>query len=285
MRVAAVQTDPELGRLERNLAGIEAAIERAEADLVVFPESALSGYGFQDRVAVVACAQTIPGPAVDRVADVCRRTGAHAIFGLFERDGDRLFNSAAVVGPAGLIGRYRKSHLPFLGADRFVDPGDLGYPVFETPVGRLGVLICYDMSFPETSRSLKLDGAQVICVITNWPMAAAVSCVHAPPVRAQENHVFLVISDRVGEESGFRFRGESRILDCDGKTLAEGGTEPTIVRASIEPEVADRNRVINVPGQYEIDRIAHRRPETYHRVVDVPVRDGGDRKRSAAAEP
>ena len=268
MLTAVVQTDPRLAAVDANLAAIVAGIREARADLVVFPECALSGYGFDSREAGLAVAQSVPGPATEAVADACSTHGTTAVFGLLERDGDQLFNSAAVVGPDGLIGLYRKNHLPFLGIDRFVDQGDLGYPVFDTPAGRLGVLICYDLSFPEAARSLKLGGAQVVCVVTNWPMAAEVSCVHAPPVRAQENHVHLVVCDRVGSESGFTFRGESRIIDCDGNTLAQAGKEPEIARAELDLAAADRNRTVHVEGAYELDRIDHRRPDTYGRLLD-----------------
>jgi predicted amidohydrolase len=268
MIAAAVQTDPKLADTAHNLQQILAGLEAAQADLVVFPECALSGYGFASREAALDVAQPLPGPASDAVAEVCARTGRTAVVGLLERAGEALYNSAAVITPAGLAGVYRKVHLPYLGVDRFVDGGDLGFPVFDTPAGRLGVLICYDLSFPEAARSLKLDGAQVLCVATNWPLAAEVSCVHSPPVRAQENHLHLVVCDRVGEESGFRFRGQSRVLDCDGRTLAEAGIEPTTVRAELDPAASDANRIVHVAGGYELDRIAHRRPETYGRVVE-----------------
>ncbi len=268
MIAAAVQSDPKLGAPAANLEGILTAIGAAEADLVVFPECAVTGYGFESREAAWEVAQEVPGPATEVVAVACARTGRHVVLGMLERSGDRLFNAAALIGPTGLIGVYRKNHVPFIGVDRFVDPGDLGYPVFDTPIGRLGLLICYDLSFPEACRSLKLDGAQVVCVATNWPIAAEVSCVHAPPVRAQENHVHLVVADRAGEEAGFTFRGESRIVDFDGRTLARAGTEPAIVSAEIDPAAADANRVVHVKGGYEIDRVGHRRPETYGRVVE-----------------
>lgn len=264
---AAVQTDPKLGDVAANLEEIVIGIGAAEADLVVFPECALTGYGFESREQALAVAQEIPGPATEAIAVACSRTDRTVVVGLLEVAGDRLYNAAAVIGPTGLIGVYRKNHLPFLGVDRFVDRGDLGYPVFDTSAGRLGVLICYDLSFPEACRTLKLDGAQIVCVPTNWPLAAEVSCVHAPPVRAQENHVHLVIADRVGQEAGFTFRGESRLVDCDGRTLAGTGTEPAIVIATIDPAAADANLVVHIAGGYELDRIAHRRPETYGRVV------------------
>ena len=89
-----------------------------------------------------------------------------------------------LVGPEGLVGSYRKSHLPFLGVDRFVAPGD-ELPVFDTPIGRIGLEICYDLRFPEVTPTLALAGAEIVCLPTNWPMAAAAtpSCSPGPRIR------------------------------------------------------------------------------------------------------
>lgn len=267
MKITVVQTDPRLGAVERNLDGIVAAVTSAAADLVVFPECALSGYGFDSRQAGLAAAEPVPGPVTAAVARACKASGAHVIFGLLERDGERLFNSAALVGPDGLAGCYRKMHLPHLGIDRFADRGDRGFPVFQTPLGRIGILICYDLSFPEAARVLKLDGAQLLVVPTNWPEAARVSCEHSPFVRAQENHIHVVTADRTGVEAGFRFLGRSRIVDCAGSLVAEAGSDPGVIEGEIDVAESDRNRVVNVGGSYELDRLAHRRPEEYGAIV------------------
>jgi predicted amidohydrolase len=267
VRAAAVQLAPALGDVAANRARIACAIASTRADLVVFPECALSGYGFDSKDAAWPSAETVPGPSTEAWAAACKAAGRRTIVGLLERDGDRLFNAAVLVGPAGVEGVYRKTHLPWLGVDRFTTPGDLGFPVFETPVGRIGILVCYDLSFPEAARCLKLGGAQLVCVPTNWPMAAQVSCVHAPPVRAQENHLHLLTCDRVGEEAGFRFRGGSSITDFDGRVLAVAGDAEETILADLDLAGADHNRVVNVPGLYELDRIAHRRPEIYGRIT------------------
>lgn len=269
MQLAIAQTDPRLADVLANLAAIRAAIRRARgADLVVFPECALAGYGFASREEALPHAEELPGPSTDAIAKSCRDNGCYAIVGMIERVRDALFNTVALVGPSGFEGRYRKMHLPFIGVDRFCTPGDLGFPVFELPFARVGPLICFDLSFPEAARVLKLKGAQLVAVSTNWPEAASISCDFAPFVRAQENHVFVATADRVGTESGFTFRGRSRILDCDAKVVAEASaTEPELLRAQIDPSRADRNRVVYRRGEYELDRIAWRRPEEYGEVV------------------
>jgi len=264
LRVACVQTDPKLGDLAQNLNRILRGIREANADLVVFPECALSGYGFDSREAGLRAAEPLPGPGSKEIQTACRETGAWVVFGLLERAGKRgLFNSAALVGPKGVAGVYRKAHLPYLGIDRFTDKGDVGFPVFDTPVGRIGLLICYDGSFPEAPRVLKLAGAQLICLPTNWPEAAEVSACHSPMVRAQENHVNFVTCNRVGQEAGFTFRGESKICDHSGRVLASAGREEQTISAELDLASADRNRVVYSEGRYELDRIAHRRPEFY----------------------
>jgi len=266
MKVACRQFDPQLGRSAENVERIVASLK--DADLVVFPECAVSGYGFDSKEAALAVAETIPGPSVARIEKACFAGGAWAVVGMLERDGDRLFNSAAVIGPGGVAGVYRKMHLPFLGVDRFTTPGDKGFPVFELPFAKLGVLICYDLSFPEAARVLKLAGAQLLVVPTNWPEKAEVSCDHSPFVRAQENHLHVATCNRVGEEAGFRFIGRSRIIGCSGAVLATAGAGDDAIAAEIDPALADQNRVVNVPGKYELDRIAHRRPEHYGPVAE-----------------
>jgi predicted amidohydrolase len=265
VRVTVVQFAPRIGAIEGNTDRVAAALRDG---LVIFPECALTGYAFDCRADAMRAARTIPGPETDRIAATCRKLGAWAIVGTLERSEGRLFNSAAIVGPEGTIGVYRKTHRPHLGADRFAEPGDLGLPVFDLPFARIGVLICYDLSFPEAARVLKLRGAQLLCVPTNWPQEAQVSCLHGPVVRAQENHIFVATADRTGEEGGFRFRGESRICDCDGRVLAMAGRDEAVIEALVEPQQADRNRVVNRPGVYELDRIAHRRPDLYGPIVE-----------------
>lgn len=255
--------DPKLGRNDENFERIVRGLREAGRGLVLFPECALSGYGFESKEEGLRHAEEAPGRFTDRLVEVCRETGNWAVVGFLEKRGSDLFNSAALAGPEGLAGVYRKMHLPFLGIDRFATLGDLGFPVFETPLGRIGLLICYDGSFPEASRVLKLSGAQLICLPTNWPSTSVVQRLYSPPMRAQENHVNFVSCNRTGSESGFTFRGESRICSFEGEVLAEAGPGEESISAELDLDAADRNRVVHVPGLYELDRLGHRRPEHY----------------------
>jgi predicted amidohydrolase len=163
---------------------------------------------------------------------------------------------------------YRKLHLPFLGCDRFAAPGDLPLAVADTPLGRIGLSICYDGSFPESARVLKLRGAQLIVLPTNWPEAATISRAYQSIVRAFENHVHYAACNRVGSEGGFRFPGDSKIVDCTGRVVAQSGDGEALLLAELDLPAADVNRIVNVPGKYELDRIAHRRPEHYGAIVE-----------------
>jgi predicted amidohydrolase len=186
---------------------------------------------------------------------------------LIERDGEHCFNTALLIGPEGIALKYRKLHLPFLGCDRFVTPGDLPLCVATTALGRIGLSICYDGSFPESARVLKLRGAQLIVLPTNWPAQATISRAVQSVVRAFENHVNYAACNRVGREGGFDFPGGSQVVDFTGRVLAQGEAGEQLLLADLDLEAADRNRIVNVPGQYELDRIAHRRPEFYGEIV------------------
>lgn len=266
MKVAAVQMDVKILDKARNLEKILRDLETAGgagAKIVVFPECALTGYCFSSREEAWPEAEPVPGPSTGKIAALAKKLGCTAVVGMLERAGDRLFNSAAVITPQGILGTHRKIHLPGLGIDWFNALGDTPFPVFETPHGKIGVNICYDCSFPESGRVLKLKGAQLLAIPTNWPVGAD-SVAHTPQVRALENHFHVIACDRVGEEREFRFAGHSKIVDFRGQVLAEGGdSEETILYAELDLAAADSNRVIRVPGKWEFDRIASRRPEMY----------------------
>ena len=190
-----------------------------------------------------------------------------AVCGLLERAGDVLHNAAILVGPDGLIGSYRKTHLPFLGVDRFVVPGD-ELNVYDTPLGRIGVEICYDLRFPEVTRTLALKGADFVAHPTNFPMAAKVQTEVITLARAAENRIFLLTANRVGKERTGEFCGWSQIVDPYGRRLAEADeTEETLLVAEVDLEKA-RDKDYVVPGEYELYLFGHRRPELYGSLVE-----------------
>ncbi|HMD85556.1 MAG TPA: carbon-nitrogen hydrolase family protein [Terriglobia bacterium] len=275
MKAAAVQMDVKILAKEHNLDQILSHLEQAAsagAKLVVFPECALSGYCFVSLEEAAPVAEEVPGPSTERILEVARALDCTVVVGLLERAGDQIFNSAAVVTPQGILGTYRKLHLPCVGIDWHAALGDKPFPVFTTPHAKIGISICYDCSFPESGRVLKLKGAQVLAIPTNWPLGSD-SWQHTPPVRATENHMYVIACDRVGEERGFRFAGHSQIVDFMGKKLAEAGeTEETIIYGELDPAAADSNRVVRQAGLWEFDRIAARRPEMYSALTGRPDR-------------
>ncbi len=273
VKVAVAQMDPKLGQNAANLARILALFREAVgqgARLVVFPECAVSGYGFATLEAGYAAAETIPGPATDALAAACCETGAYAVVGLLERCGEEaapgpadVYNSAVLVGPEGVSGVYRKAHLPLLGVDRFTTPGDSGFRVWDTAIGRMGMIICYDLRFPEAARVLALEGADIIALPTNWPDGSQNAPQLVTRTRALENRVFLLACNRCGDESGFWFFGHSQITDPGGNVLAEADDGEEICYAEIEPERARQKRIVLRPGTFELDTVGDRRPDLY----------------------
>ena len=275
--IAGIQLDVAFNDTARNLRNMVHFLDEAHsqgARLVVFPECALSGYVFEDRESACRAAQTIPGPATQVIADACRRLDLYAVFGQLELDGRSgeaaLYNSAALCGPEGLIGAYRKTHLPFLGVDRFTKHGSEPYRVFDTEIGRLGLLICYDLRFPEPSRCLALLGADIIILPTNWPEGADASPDYTAPARAVENRVFVVAVNRAGSEGGVPFIGKSQIIEPSGKRLAFAQTTgQAVITAKINPAAARQKRLAIKPGVFEIDTVGDRRPELYRALTDT----------------
>jgi predicted amidohydrolase len=276
-RVAAVQMEPKLGQVAANLERILkrlAVAAAAGARLVVFPECALSGYGYSSRDEGLARAVTTDSCPVQQVVAACGQYECFCVFGMLERASDRMFNACVLAGPAGVIGTYRKVHLPFLGVDMFADPGDRPFAVHDAAGLKVGMHICYDGSFPETARVLTLLGADLLVLPTNWPTHSECAAEHMIPTRAMENTVYVMAINRVGDEGGFRFIGASSIVDPSGCVLARAGADSEeILLADIDPAAARRKRLVRVPGRHEINRIADRRPRFYENLVQPNGRD------------
>jgi predicted amidohydrolase len=270
MLVAAAQIEPKLAEPERNLEACLARLEEAAAagaELLVLPECAIPGYMFESAEEALPFAEEIPGPSSEVLERESRRLGMHVVCGLLERDGDTLRNAAVLVGPDGLVGTYRKTHLPFLGVDRFVVPGD-ELTVYDTPLGRIGVEICYDLRFPEVTRTLALKGADIVAHPTNFPMAAKVQTELITVARAAENRIYLLTANRVGKERSGEFCGWSQIVDPYGTRLAEAGeTEEALLVADADVEKA-RDKDYIIPGEYELYLFGHRRPELYGALLE-----------------
>jgi predicted amidohydrolase len=284
MKIAGVQMDVTLGDVAQNISKIQNRMQEiavAGATLAIFPECATTGYCFESLEESRPFAETIPGPATDAITQTCKELGNYAIFGLIEKaENGGVYNALAFVGPAGVIGSYRKVHLPFLGVDMFATYGDRPFAVHEAAGLKVGMNICYDSAFPESSRALTLLGADLIALPTNWPPGAECVAENVINTRAMENAVYYAAVNRVGTERGFTFIGKSRICAPSGKTLAVGSdNNEEILYADIDPKVARNKRVVREPGKHAIDRIADRRPDMYGSLVEPhqltpPGRDG-----------
>jgi predicted amidohydrolase len=273
-KIALAQIDVALAQPQRNLTRLSECIRQtaaAGARLTVFPEAALTGYCFDSLEEARPLAEPIPGPSTQILHEICRELNVFVVVGLLESDGPRVFNAAALVGPRGVVGTYRKIHLPYLGVDRFTTPGDRPFAVHEADGLRIGMHICYDGGFPESARVLTLLGADLIVLPTNWPPGAECMAGCAVNTRAMENHVYYAACDRVGQERGFRFLGLSKICDPWGRALAEAPHDrEEILYAEIDPSLSRNKRIVRVPGLHVIDRLGDRRPEMYGPLV-APV--------------
>lgn len=274
VRVAAVQMQPALLDVQANLERVLEAAGRASARgarLIVFPEMALSGYALTPDEALAA-AQPIPGPATDSLRAACAAGGCALVVGMLERDADgTLYNAAVLVDQLGVRAAYRKTHLPLLGVDRYLAAGDSFAPPVETPAGRLGMLICYDLRFPEPLRVHALRRAQVVALPTAWPAAATLYPEFMARCRAAENRLVLIAANRVGEERGTRYLGRSVIVAQDGALLAEASPQAEdLLLAEIDPAGSDVKHLVFRPGEYELDLFGDRRPELYRPLTEEP---------------
>jgi predicted amidohydrolase len=270
--IAAVQMNVDISDKESNLRRMLFFLEQTAgegAKLTVFPECALTGYCFDSLDEALPLAEPIPGQSTEIMASACKRLNCHVVYGLLEADGKRVFNAAVLVGPKGVVGSYRKVHLPFLGIDRFTTPGDRPFAVHNAGGIRVGMNICYDGSFPEAARVMTLDGADLIVLPTNWPPGSECMASCAVNTRAMENQIYYLACNRVGTERGFRFIGTSKICAPGGSTIAEALHEnEAILYASVDVDKARNKHLVRVPKLHEIDRIKDRRPEMYGRLVE-----------------
>ncbi|THD45966.1 MAG: hydratase [Bradyrhizobium sp.] len=268
--VACIQFEPIVGSVAANREAMERQIRAAQAggaSIVVLPELADSGYVFEDENELAAQASPVPGGATSTLlCNLSRELNIVVVSGLAERDGDAFFNTAIVCGPDGFVGKYRKLHL-WNEEKRYFRSGDLGLPVFDTPLGRIGVAICYDGWFPETFRQLTLNGALLVCVPTNWvpmpggdlqpePMA---NVLHK--AAAHSNGVYIACADRIGTERGQSFLGRSVILGPTGWPVAgpASADRAEIIFAKLELGAVAAGRRLSVFN----DLISDRRSDVY----------------------
>jgi len=270
VRVACCQMSPVVGSKAENLARCADFIERAAAggaNVIVLPELCSSGYVFESRAEALALADGYDdGESTSQWAALAQRLGVYVVAGFAERAAGRLFNAAAVLGPAGRVGLFRKVHL-WGDENLFFTPGDLGFPVFATEHGTLAVGICYDGWFPEFYRAVALKGAELVCVPTNWvpipgqdPQREAMANI-LTMAAAHTNSICIAAADRVGTERGQPFIGQSLIVSHTGWPVAgpASASDEQILYADLDLAEARRARRWNDFNQVLRDR----RPDAY----------------------
>jgi len=269
--VAVVQMHPLLGKVEENLIAMGKFVDRIcteqKVNLIVFPELATTGYELGVRFTDVA--ERVPGPAVNLLAQRAADYSTHIVFGLVtkEKVESTIYNAAAVIGPDGeILGEYRKLHLP--GEERLAFRSGFRLPVFEATFGTIGVLLGWDLAFPETARCLALDGAELLCVCANWSHAPAEerdgyiaewrTYVHA---RALENATYVAAANRIGEEYSYRFLGDSMVVGPRGEVYASIDEEiEGYAVATIDLDAVRKTRE-------ELQLIQCRSPQSYRPIV------------------
>jgi predicted amidohydrolase len=269
---------PDVGEGLARIAGILETARVAGAELVVLPESALGGY-------LVEGGERPQGlePGGPEVAALARLAGDTVVCaGYTERDGGDLYSSAVCVHGDGILGHHRKVHLP--PGERFALKAGDGFAAFDTPAGRLGLLLCYDKLFPEAVRTLALDGAEIACCLAAWPVDR-----HAPArrvrddrqtrhfavvdqARAVENQLFFASANQTGAWGSLRFLGGAKVVDPDGAVLARTHSRPGLAVAHADLEEIRRSREV-------IDHLSDRRPGAYGDPLASQPADVRDRRR------
>jgi len=263
MKAGFVQLAPELGNRDLNLRRIDELIRQAEgAELLVLPELCSTGYRFESRQQAWELSETVADSAYLRhLHTLCRESRLFVVTGFNERDGEKLYNTAVLVGPDGVHGKYRKMHL-FMDEKDIFEPGDLGLPVFDIGACKVGMLICFDWIFPEVWRILALKGADVICHPSNLVIPGL--CQKALPVHAVCNRVFVITANRIGTERDLTFTGLSTIADPGSNVLLqaspdreEAGVVDIDIALARNKQATPRNHVLE-----------DRRPEEYGLLVE-----------------
>jgi len=253
-----IQFAPILGHLDQTISKLEKLFDQVkEADLIVLPELANSGYNFESRQQAFELAEPLNKSVfIDFILAKSRKLNALIITGFNELENDIIYSSSILLGPGGIIGNYRKIHL-FWNEKDYFSKGNLGLPVFDTEIGKIGMLVCFDWIFPEVWRILALKGAQIICHPSNIVLPYAQKVV---PSYGILNRVFAVTVNRIGTEGDLTFTGRSIIANPKGEVIymASEKHEETFVigidlNLALEKNITPRNHIFTdrFPDEYQ----------------------------------
>ncbi len=261
MKAGFIQTRPVFGDVTANVERAADLLEKAEADLIVLPELFNTGYQFISKDETTGISEEIPaGFTTQRLIALSKKLRMYIVAGIAERAGEHCYNSAVLTGPDGFLGVYRKTHL-FYEEKLWFTPGDTGFRVWQTPIGAIGIMVCFDWFFPESARTLALMGAELIAHPSNLVLPF---CPDAMVTRCLENRVFAITANRTGtEQRGGRepltFIGRSEIVSPRGEVLRRASDDrEEFAVADIDPALA-RNKDLNHYNNFFTDR----RPDLY----------------------
>jgi predicted amidohydrolase len=266
MKAGIFQFNPVFGKKEENLKKVASALKDTDLDLLVLPEFFAAGYQFRSIDEVAELSEPVGnGQTTDFLLDLSGEKNVYIVAGLPERDGSNYYNSAVLTGPEGLIGSYRKTHL-FFEEKLYFTPGDSGFRVWDTEIGKIGIMICFDWFYPESIRSLAIQGADIVAHPSNLVLPY---CPDSMPVRALENRVFTITANRIGTEDRkegkpLKFIGQSLMVSPYGKVLARASAEgEELLAAEFNPADA-RNKALNRYNNIMDDR----RPDKYGKLCE-----------------
>ncbi len=244
MKIGFVQFSPVFGEKEKNFAKVENLLKHISADLIVLPELFNTGYLFLNKDELHSLAEPADrGKTYDFILNLCRQKNCAIAYGFAEKANDKIFNSAILMSPQGILGHYRKTHL-FYEEWFFFTPGDLPYQVYNYQGVRIGILICFDYIYPEAMRTLALKGAQIVLLPANLVLHF---CPDAMITRALENRIYTVLADRTGsderKEKKLSFIGKSQIVAPNGEVLIRVDAEECTKVLDIDPDIALNKKV------------------------------------------
>jgi predicted amidohydrolase len=259
-KIGFFQFEPKFGEVKANLAKVLSALQKVDADLIVLPELAFTGYYFQNRSELMSMAEDPEtSSTVEGLTRLCRERDFSLVTGFAERSADKLFNSALLIGPHGVIHTYRKLHL-FNTEKEYFDPGDTPLATIDVRGARIGMMVCFDWVFPEVARVLSLQGADILChpsnLVLDW-------CQKAMVTRCLENAVFAVTANRIGADirphGELKFTGKSQVTAPKGEIVYRAAPDAEeLYIAEIDPSLA-RNNFMTPKN----DLFRDRRPEFY----------------------
>ena len=259
-KIGFFQFEPRFGEVESNLAKVLSALQNVDADLIVLPELAFTGYYFQNRSELMSMSEDPETSAiVNGLTRLCRERDFFLVTGFAERSADKIFNSALLIGPQGVLHTYRKLHL-FNTEKQYFDPGDKPLETIDVRDARIGMMVCFDWAFPEVARILSLQEADILChpsnLVLDW-------CHKAMVTRCLENAVFAVTANRIGTDARphgeLKFTGQSQMIAPKGEIVYRAAPDKEeLYIAEIDLSLA-RNKFMTQKN----DLFRDRRPEFY----------------------